>query len=1055
MKLLTRKGLIGCGTVVAVALAVILFNFTPRTSAVASDESVQVWLTLADGSKKLVQESSLNFSAGSGSGTVVSVAPNTLYQRLEGVGAAMTDSSAWLIDTKLTTVQRDALMDNLFTRTGYGIGLSYLRLPMGASDFALNSYTYDDMPVGQTDPTLANFSISHDTAYIIPVLQDALALNPQLRFMGSPWSAPAWMKTNENLNAGALLPAYRQAFADYHVKFVQAYTAAGIPIDAITPQNEPMNENSSYPTMSMPAADQQTFVRDYLGPAFASAGLDTKILVLDHNWDLTNYALTILNDPAALAYVDGTAFHCYAGQVGNQSVVHTAYPDKGVWFTECSGGAWSTDFGDNMSWNLHNLVIGNFRNWGKSLLLWNVALDENAGPQNGGCTNCRGVVTIDSSSGDVTYNEEYYILGHVSKFVDPGAYRAESTNYGDGQPENVAFLNPDGSLALVVHSTAATTFDVEWNGQHFTYSLPAKGTVTFKWDTGSTPGATATSAPTATPSPTATPYPAGALQPFETEGTYYTDYQATTSLTTSVVHGGASALQSFSDTGVWHTVGAYLNDRPINATGLDRICLWVYDTTAADNTMGFRLVDATGASQELWSDNPVIGSNSKTVQNTWVQMCFKLAPYTLVNLAALDKVQMAMYWAGTYYFDDITGLAPELPTATPVATATPTVTPYPAGELQPFESEGTYYADYQVTPSLTTSVVHGGTSALESFSDTGAWHTVGAYLDNRPINASSYDRICWWVYDTTAADNSVGFRIFDASGANQEFWSDNSQIGTNSKTVQNTWVQMCFKLSAYNSINLAALDKVQMAVYWAGTYYFDDITGLEADPTATPTATTTQMPTATRTPTLTPTNTPTRTPTPTPTPTSVVQVFDSIAAQDGWVLESSEMSNAGGSMNATANIFRLGDDALNRQYRAILSFNTVSLPNTAVIQSALIKIRQSGAPVGSDPFTVLGKLWADIRQGPFGGNAALALGDFNATASATKVGAFNPIPTGGWYTDTLNAAGRSNINKIGLTQLRLYFNLDDNNNHVADLMRFLSGDHVSGKPVLVITYTLP
>src|SRR5258706_229323 len=866
-------------------MAVILFNFTPRTSAVASDESVQVWLTLADGSKKLVQESSLNFSAGSGSGTVVSVAPNTLYQRLEGVGAAMTDSSAWLIDTKLTTVQRDALMDNLFTRTGYGIGLSYLRLPMGASDFALNSYTYDDMPVGQTDPTLANFSISHDTAYIIPVLQDALALNPQLRFMGSPWSAPAWMKTNENLNAGALLPAYRQAFADYHVKFVQAYTAAGIPIDAITPQNEPMNENSSYPTMSMPAADQQTFVRDYLGPAFASAGLDTKILVLDHNWDLTNYALTILNDPAALSYVDVTAFHCYAGQVGNQSVVHTAYPDKGVWFTECSGGAWSTDFGDNMSWNLHNLVIGNFRNWGKSLLLWNVALDENAGPQNGGCTNCRGVVTIDSSRGDVTYNEEYYILGHVSKFVDPGAYRAESTNYGDGQPENVAFLNPDGSLALVVHSTAATTFDVEWNGQHSTYSLPAKGTVTFKWDTGSTPGATATSAPTAPPSPTATPYPAGALQPFETEGTYYTDYQATTSLTTSVVHGGASALQSFSDTGVWHTVGAYLNDRPINATGLDRICLWVYDTTAADN--------------------------------------------------------------------------------------------------------------------------------------------------------------------------SVGFRIFDASGANQEFWSDNSQIGTNSKTVQNTWVQMCFKLSAYNSINLAALDKVQMAVYWAGTYYFDDITGLEADPTATPTATTTQMPTATRTPTLTPTNTPTRTPTPTPTPTSVVQVFDSIAAQDGWVLESSEMSNAGGSMNATANIFRLGDDALNRQYRAILSFNTVSLPNTAVIQSALIKIRQSGAPVGSDPFTVLGKLWADIRQGPFGGNAALALGDFNATASATKVGAFNPIPTSGWYTDTLNAAGRSNINKIGLTQLRLYFNLDDNNNHVADLMRFLSGDHVSGKPVLVITYTLP
>jgi len=655
MKFLTTKGLIGLGIIAAVALAVILFSFTLRTTPRASNECVEVWLTLADGSKKLAPEADLDFTAGPGTGTVVNVNPNTLYQRLEGVGGAMTDSSAWLINTKLTPVQRKALMDNLFTRTGGGIGLSYLRLPMGASDFALKSYTYDDLPTGQTDPTLANFSISHDTAYILPVLQQALALNPQLRFMGSPWSAPAWMKTNASLNAGALLPVYRQAFADYQVKFVQAYTAAGIPIDAITPQNEPMNENSSYPTMSMPAADQKIFVRDYLGPALARAGLTPKILVLDHNWDLANYPLAILNDPAALAYVGGTAFHCYAGQVGNQSAVHAAYPDTGVWFTECSGGGWSKDFGDNVSWNMHNLVVGNFRNWGKSLLLFNVALDENAGPQNGGCPNCRGIVTINQSTGAVTYNEEFYILGHVSKFVNPGAYRAESTNYGEGQPENVAFLNSDGSLVLVVHSTAATTFDVEWNGRHFTYALPAKGTVTFKWNNGHTPGATATSAPTATPAPTATLSPAGVLQSFETEGTYYADYQATTSLTTKVVHGGASALENFSDTGIWHTVGAYLNNHPINAGGLDRICLWVYDTTAADNTLGFRLVDATGASQELWSDNPVIGSNSKTVKNTWVQMCFKLAPYTLVNLTALDKVQMAMYWAGTYYFDDITG----------------------------------------------------------------------------------------------------------------------------------------------------------------------------------------------------------------------------------------------------------------------------------------------------------------------------------------------------------------------------------------------------------------
>jgi glucosylceramidase len=654
MKLLTNKKLIGFG-IIAIALAMTLFSCSLPQSPPGSNVSVEVWLTLADGSKKLSHEADLAFTAGPGTGTVLNVNPNILYQRLEGVGAAMTDSSAWLIHTKLTEDQRKTLMEKLFTRIGDGIGLSYLRLPMGASDFALNSYTYDDMPTGQTDPTLANFSISHDTAYIIPTLKQALVLNPELKFMGSPWSAPAWMKTNEQLNAGALLPEYRQAFADYQVKFIQAYAAAGIPIDALTPQNEPMNENSSYPTMSMPADDQKVFVRDYLGPALAGAGLDTKILVLDHNWDLANYPVAILNDPQALAYVDGAAFHCYAGQVQNQSKVHAAYPDQGVWFTECSGGAWSTDFGDNVSWNLHNLVIGNFRNWGKSLLLWNIALDENAGPKNGGCDNCRGVVTINQSTGAVTYNEEYYILGHVSKFVDPGAYRAETTNYEDGQPENVAFLNPDGSLVLIVHSTAATTFDVEWGGRHFTYSLPAKGTVTFKWNTGSTPGATATSPPTPTPAPTLTPAPVGVLQSFEAEETYYADYQATTSLTTEVVHGGASSLKSFSETGTWHTVGAYLEDRPVNVSDLDRICLWVYDTTAADNTLGFRLVDASGTSQELWSDHAVVGSNPKTVKNTWVQMCFKLEPYTLVNLAELDKVQMAMYWAGTYYFDDITG----------------------------------------------------------------------------------------------------------------------------------------------------------------------------------------------------------------------------------------------------------------------------------------------------------------------------------------------------------------------------------------------------------------
>jgi glucosylceramidase len=454
-------------------------------SGVAPDNQVEVWITLGDESKKLQQERDLSWESGaSDSGAAIAVDGTTLYQKMEGFGAAMTDSSAWLIMNKLDDNQRQQLMRDLFTREGDGIGLSFVRLPMGASDFALQNYTYNDLPPGETDPDLLNFSIAYDAAYIIPSLQLARDLNPQLLLMGSPWSPPAWMKNTGSVNGGILLPEFYQAFANYHVKFVQAYADANLAIDAVTPQNEPMNWNPFYPTMVMLSSHQQTFIRDYLGPAFRDAELGTRIIMLDHNWDLTDYVLEVLSDPAAAEYIDGVGFHCYIGDVASQSIVHDAHPDKGIWFTECSGGGWATDFGDNLSWAMRNLVIGNFRNWGNSLQFWNLALDQNDGPKNGsGCENCRGVVTIDQATGGVTYNEEYYTLGHVSKFVDPGAYRIESTSDGDATPRQVAFLNPDGSMVLIIEWDAATTFSVNWNGQHFNYSLPSPGAVTFKWST--------------------------------------------------------------------------------------------------------------------------------------------------------------------------------------------------------------------------------------------------------------------------------------------------------------------------------------------------------------------------------------------------------------------------------------------------------------------------------------------------------------------------------------------------------------------------------------------
>jgi glucosylceramidase len=459
-------------------------------SGVAPDNQVEVWITLGDESKKLQQERDLSWESGeSDSGAAISVDGTTLYQKMEGFGAAMTDSSAWLIMNRLDDNQRQQLMRDLFTREDNGIGLSFVRLPMGASDFALQNYTYNDLPPGDTDPDLLNFSIAYDAAYIIPSLQLARDLNPQLLLMGSPWSPPAWMKNTGSVNGGILLPEFYQAFANYHVKFVQAYADANLAIDAVTPQNEPMNWNPFYPTMLMLPSHQQIFIRDYLGPAFRDAELDTRIIMLDHNWDLTDYVLEVLSDADAAEYIDGVGFHCYIGDVASQSIVHDAHPDKGIWFTECSGGGWATDFGDNLSWFMRNLVIGNFRNWGNSVQFWNLALDQNDGPKNGiGCENCRGVVTIDQATGVVTYNEEYYTLGHVSKFVDPGAYRIESTSDGDATPRQVAFLNPDGSMVLIIEWDAATTFSVNWNGQHFNYSLPSPGAVTFKWSTDLRPG---------------------------------------------------------------------------------------------------------------------------------------------------------------------------------------------------------------------------------------------------------------------------------------------------------------------------------------------------------------------------------------------------------------------------------------------------------------------------------------------------------------------------------------------------------------------------------------
>jgi glucosylceramidase len=412
------------------------------------------------------------------------VSDSTKYQQIDGFGASLTDSSAWVVAHKLTPAEQHSLWQSLFSPSA-GIGISFLRQPIGASDFsASGNYSYDDMPAGQTDLNLANFSIAHDTPYVIPLLQQALTVNPAIKIVAVPWSPPAWMKTSGTMNGGSMNAAYFPSLAQYFAKFVQNYQQQGVPIYAVLPQNEPLNSNSSYPTEYLAAGDEATFIGTHLGPALKAAGLSSvKIVGYDHNWDNPSYPEALLADSAASGYLAGSAFHCYAGSVGAQSTVKTSYPNKDIWFTECSGTVGS-NFATDLAWDAENLLIGATRNWARSVSLWNVALDQNSGPQNGGCTNCRAVVTIDTSTSPatITNNVEYYVLGQAAKYVAPGAYRIDSNSFGPGSVEDVAFQNPDGSIVLIVlNSGSSGNFTVSWRSKNFTYNMPAGAVATFVW----------------------------------------------------------------------------------------------------------------------------------------------------------------------------------------------------------------------------------------------------------------------------------------------------------------------------------------------------------------------------------------------------------------------------------------------------------------------------------------------------------------------------------------------------------------------------------------------
>lgn len=444
---------------------------TPPEPAASDTLSAKVvcWLTKPDESVLLKRQPASAYSTITNSNSTITIDTAQSYQQMDGFGYTLTSGSATLIND-MTAGEKSKLLTELFDDGENSIHVSYLRIAIGASDLSANVYTYDDMPTGQTDPDLENFSLQPDETDLIPILKEIIAINPVIKIIATPWTPPVWMKDNGNSVGGSLKPEFYSAYANYFVKYIQAMKMEGIDITAITPQNEPLHDENN-PSLLMEAPQQIDFIKNHLGPAFQTAGLTTKIIVYDHNCDKPDYPLAILNDPAAKAFVDGSAFHLYAGNISTLSQVHNAHPDKNIYFTE-QYTASNGEFGGDLQWHLKNLVIGAPRNWSRTVFEWNLANDINYGPHTpGGCTTCKGALTINGSA--IKRNVAYYIIAHISKFVTPGSVRIASNIIGDLQ--NVAFKTPSGQIILIVMNEASTesTFNIRYNDKSATVILPA------------------------------------------------------------------------------------------------------------------------------------------------------------------------------------------------------------------------------------------------------------------------------------------------------------------------------------------------------------------------------------------------------------------------------------------------------------------------------------------------------------------------------------------------------------------------------------------------------
>ncbi len=451
----------------------------PVIPPVVVTNDVDFWLTKSDQSVLLAKQTgSLGFNTTSNSYANIEVNATQKYQTVDGFGYTLTGGSAEVIN-QLTAAKKSALLKELFGTGDGSIGISYLRISIGASDLNATPFTYNDLAAGETDLALAKFSLDKDKTGVIALLKEIIAINPKILILATPWSAPLWMKEKDSFIGGKLQTQYYDVYAKYFVKYIQQMKAEGITIDAITPQNEPLHDGNE-PSMYMSALDQTNFIKANLGPAFKAANISTKIIAYDHNCDNPNYPKAILADADAFPYVDGSAFHLYSGDISALTNVYNSYPTKNVYFTE----QWTSSEGSfegDLKWHVRNIIIGSMRNYSKNALEWNLANNGSYGPHTpSGCSMCKGALTVTSNE-NFQRNVGYYIIAHASKFVPAGSIRIASNSGGDLQ--NVAFITPSGSKVLIVENDGSTsiTFNIKFDGKWVTSTLAAGSVGTYTW----------------------------------------------------------------------------------------------------------------------------------------------------------------------------------------------------------------------------------------------------------------------------------------------------------------------------------------------------------------------------------------------------------------------------------------------------------------------------------------------------------------------------------------------------------------------------------------------